>query len=81
VHHTRSNWGERHAEAIVQAAQASLRLWGEDGTDFEALPADIALEAELALDLDRQIDAIEERIWDDYCEADPEQMLTSPGVL
>ncbi|MFQ6540321.1 MULTISPECIES: IS110 family transposase, partial [Aphanothece] len=77
VHHTRSNWGERHAEAIVQAAQASLRLWGEDGMDFEALSADIALEAELALDLDRQIDAIEERIWDYYCEADPEQILLS----
>ncbi|MFQ6540407.1 MULTISPECIES: hypothetical protein, partial [Aphanothece] len=36
-----------------------------------------ALEAELALDLDRQIDAIEERIWDYYCEADPEQILLS----
>ena len=45
---SRDKWGAEQAEAIIQAAQATFRLWGHDGMDFGALAADIALEAQLA---------------------------------
>jgi len=78
---SRGMWGAQKAEAILNAAAATLRLWGTDGMDFAALAADIALEAELALDLDRQIKAIDKRIATYYDKADPEHIaLSAPGV-
>jgi hypothetical protein len=78
---SRGKWGAEQAEAIIQAAQATIRLWGHDGMDFGALAADIALEAQLALELTAQIDKLEERISVFYKQADPQQILmTVPGV-
>lgn len=78
---SRGKWGSEHADSIVKAAQATIRLWGQDGMDFEALAADIALEAELALDLTAKINKLEERIAVYYKQADPQQILTTiPGV-
>jgi hypothetical protein len=42
---TRKAWGERRADAVVAAAEATLALWGPTGLDYEALAADIATEA------------------------------------
>ena len=78
---SRGQWGSEHADSIVKAAQATIRLWGHEGMDFEALAADIALEAELALELTVQINKLEERIAVYYKQADPQQILTTiPGV-
>ncbi|MDP8930809.1 MAG: IS110 family transposase [Actinomycetota bacterium] len=78
---TRKAWGERRADAVVAAAQATLALWGPDGLDYDALAADIAVEATLALELSRQIARLDERIFDLYCEADPDHIvLSTPGV-
>jgi transposase len=75
------HWREGKAEAILNAAKATLRLWGSDGMDFTALGADIATEAELALDLDRQIKALDKRIATHYDQTDPEHIaLSAPGV-
>jgi len=78
---TRKAWGERRADAVVSAAEATLALWGPTGLDYEALAADIATEASLALELSRQIARLDERIFDHYCDADPDHILLSvPGV-
>lgn len=74
-------WGEQRADAVVAAAEATLALWGPTGLDYEALAADIATEASLALELSRQIARLDERIFDHYCDADPDHILLSvPGV-
>lgn len=80
-HHTRKAWGEQRADAVVSAAEASLVLWGDAGLDFEALAADIACEATIALEVSEQIALLERRIHDLYCEADPARIVMSaPGV-
>lgn len=80
-HETRKAWGEKRADAVVSAAEATLALWGPEGLDYEALAADIAAEASVALELSRQIAKFDRRIFDLYCEADPEQIvLSAPGV-
>ena len=81
VRQSHGHWREPKAEAILNAAKATLRLWGSDGRDFAALGDDIATEAELALDLDRQIKALDKRITSHYDQADPQHMaLSAPGV-
>jgi transposase len=78
---TRKSWGDQHAAEVVAAAEATLALWGPDGLDYEALAADIAVEASLALELTSQIRNLDERIWDLYLEADPKEIvLSAPGV-
>lgn len=78
---SRGKWGSEQADSIVNAAHATISLWGNEGMDFEALAADIALEAELALELNVQINKLEERIAAYYKQADPQQILTTiPGV-
>ena len=42
---TRKAWGDQRAAEVVAAAETTLALWGNDGIDFEALAADIAVEA------------------------------------
>jgi transposase len=80
-HQTRKAWGDERASLIVAAAEATLALWGPDGLNYEELAADIAVEATLALELTRQIRALDERIRDLYLEADPQEILLSvPGV-
>jgi transposase len=80
-HHSRKAWGPERAGAIVAAAEASIALWGNDGLDFEALAADIAAEAAIALELSEQIALLDRRIADLYAEADPAGIVRSvPGV-
>jgi len=74
-------WGDAKAEMILSAARRALQLWGSTGIDFEALGADIALEADLALQLDHQIRAIDQRIKSHYQRADPDLIVQSiPGL-
>jgi len=74
-------WGEREAEALIEAADATIELWAEGGLDFAALSADCALEARLALDLTREIKDLSERIAALYEAADPDGIvLSAPGV-
>ena len=82
VRQSHGHWREQKAEAILNAANATLKLWGRDGMDFfTALGADIATEAELALDLDRQIKTLDKRITSHYEQADPHHIaLSAPGV-
>lgn len=80
-HHTRKAWGPERARAIIAAAEARLALWGNDGLDFEALVADIAAEAAIALEVSEQIALLDRRIHDLYTEADPKGIvLSAPGV-
>ena len=80
-HHTRKAWGPERASAIITAAEATLALWGNDGLDFEALAADIAAEASIALEVSEQIALLDRRIHDLYTEADPKGIVLSvPGV-
>jgi transposase len=79
--HSHGKWGEHEAEALMEAADATLELWGGDGLDFASLSADIALETRLALDLTREIKDISTRIATMYGEADPSGIvLSAPGV-
>lgn len=80
-HHTRKAWGPERAAAVVAAAEATIALWGNDGLDFEALAADIAAEASIALEVSEQIALLDRRIRDLYTEADPDGIVLSvPGV-
>lgn len=56
---TRRAWGDNRAAEVVAAAETTLTLWGPRGLDFEALAADIAVEASLALELTSQIRQLE----------------------
>ncbi len=74
-------WGPERARAIIAAAEATLALWGNDGLDYEALAADIAAEASIALEVSEQIALLDRRIHDLYTEADPKGIVLSvPGV-
>ncbi len=78
---SRGAWSDERAGALVAAAQATIALWGPDGLDYDALAADIAVEAKLALALTEQIDDLDDRIADLYATADPDGILLSaPGV-
>jgi Transposase IS116/IS110/IS902 family len=58
-----------------------VAIWGNDGLDFEALAADIAAEASIALEISEQIALLDRRIHDLYLEADPTGIVRSaPGV-
>ena len=63
-HHTRKAWGPERAQKVIDAAEATLALWGNDGLDFEALAADIAVEATIALEVSEQIALLDRRIRD-----------------
>lgn len=79
--HSQGRWGKHRAEALIEAADATIGLWGDDGLDFAALSADVALEARLALDLTREIKDLSARIAVMYEEADPSGIvLSAPGV-
>ena len=79
--HSQGRWGNRQAEALMEAADATVALWGKSGLDFAGLAADVALEARLALDLTREIHDLSERIALMYQEADPSGIvLSAPGV-
>ena len=80
-HHSRKAWGTERAAAVVAAAEATIAMWGNDGLDYEALAADIAAEATIALEISEQIAMLDRRIRDLYAEADPDGIVRSaPGV-
>lgn len=80
-HHSRRAWGRERAAAVIAAAETSIELWGNGGLDFEALAADIAAEATIALEVSEQIALLDRRIADMYAEADPAGIVVSvPGV-
>jgi hypothetical protein len=82
-HSSRRAWGDERAAAVIEAAQTTLRLWGPDGggLDFDALAADIAVEARLALILSEEINQLDKRIAGLYDKADPAGIVRStPGV-
>lgn len=65
----------------MAAAQTTLRLWGEDGMDFDELAADIAAEARLALSVSEEIKTLDKRIAALYEQVDPDQIVRpAPGV-
>jgi transposase len=82
IRHSRGNWREAKADALLAAADETLRLWDAGGAlDFAALAEDIAAEARLARCLGEEIAATEERIAALYGEADPGGIVRSaPGL-
>jgi transposase len=78
---SRGAWHHERAAAVMDAADATLRLWGPDGMDFDALAADIAAEARLGLAVSDEIKALDKRIAVLYEQVDPDQIVRSaPGV-
>jgi transposase len=84
IRHSRGNWRENHATALLAAARESLQLWGtgsDAAIDFAELATDIAAEAHQAQVLTNQIEDLDERIANLYEEADPTGIIASaPGV-
>ena len=77
----RRTHGADVADRVIEAARATLALWGEGGLDFDELAADIASEAEVALELSRQITELDRRIADLYDEVDSDHIAeTVPGI-
>ena len=80
---SRQAWADERADAVIEAAATTLRLWGADGgeLDFDALGADIAAEARLALTLTDEINGFDKRIGALYDKADPAGIVRSvPGA-
>lgn len=78
---SRGAWHHERAAAVIDAADATLRLWGVDGMDFDALADDIAVEARLALAVSDEIKALDKRIATLYEQVDPTGIVRSaPGV-
>ncbi len=78
---SRGAWHHERAAAVIEAAAATLRLWGPDGMDFDALAADIAIEARLALTVSEEIKTLDKRIAALYEQVDPDGIVRSaPGV-
>lgn len=78
---SRGAWRADRAEAILAAATTTLDLWAAGGLDFAELAEDLAGEARMALHLDHEIDALDERIAALYDDADPAGVIRSgPGL-
>jgi hypothetical protein len=77
VRSSRGAWHHERAAAVITAAEATLRLWGDDGMDFDALAADIAAEARLALAVSDEIKALDRRIAELYEQVDPDAIVCS----
>ena len=81
IRHSRGQWREQQAQALLTAARQSVALWGPDGLDFAELAADVAVEAEQAQVLSEQVEELDERIANLYDEADRAGIIASaPGV-
>jgi transposase len=77
---SRGAWHHERAAAVIAAADATLRLWGTDGMDFDALAADIAVEARMALAVTDEIQQLDKRSADVYERVDPAGIVRSvPG--
>lgn len=79
---SRGAWHHERAAEIMAAAETTVRLWGgPDGMDFDALAADIAAEARLALAVTDEISKFDRRINELYQRTDPDEIVRSaPGV-
>ncbi len=78
---SRGAWHHERADAILHAATITLALWGDDGLDFDALAADIAAEARIALTIADEIKEMDKRITRLYDQVDPDGIVRSaPGV-
>ena len=78
---SRGAWNHERAAVVIEAAEATLRLWGVDGMDFDELAADIAVEARLALAVSEEIKLLDKRIAKAYEQTDPKGIVRSvPGV-
>jgi transposase len=81
IRYSHGLWRQAKADALRQVARDSLALWGDDGVDFAALAADIAVEAQQALMLTGQVKELNARIAHLYRLADPAQIVrTAPGI-
>lgn len=81
IRYSHGQWREPKAAALLEVARQSLTLWDREGMDFAALAADIAVEAEQALQLTEQLDTLKTRLTQLYVQADPDQIvITAPGV-
>ena len=78
--HSHGAHGAAMADALLEAAAETLRLWGDE-IDYGELADDIAVEARLALQLSREIRDLEQRIEAGLDAADPGGIMCSvPGV-
>jgi transposase len=78
---SRGNWREDRAQAMLTAAAITEQLWAAGGLDFAELAEDLAGEARMALHLNAEIAALDERISVLYDHADPAGIILSgPGV-
>jgi transposase len=78
--HSHGKHDARYAQAIFDAAQETIELWGDD-LDYGELADDLAVEARLALALSGEIKELEQRIAVMLRAQDPEGILRSvPGV-
>ena len=78
--HSHGAHGAAMADALLEAAAETLRLWGDE-IDYGELADDIAVEARLALQLSREIRDLEQRIEAGLDAADPGGIMVSvPGV-
>jgi transposase len=78
--HSRGAWGAGHADRLLEVANETLALWGDE-IDYTDLAEDIAVEARLALSLTVEIHELEQRIAVLLGERDPVGVMTSvPGV-
>lgn len=81
IRYSHGQWREAKAAALLQVARQSLALWDQEGMNFAALGADIAVEAQQALQLSEQLDTLKARLSQLYVQADPDQVvITAPGV-
>jgi hypothetical protein len=78
--HSHGKHGMDYAEAILRAAEETIRLWGGE-IDYGELADDLAVEARLALSLFAEIKELDHRISVMLKALDPEDILrTVPGV-
>lgn len=78
--HSRGAWGEDHASQMLEVANETISLWGEE-LDYGELADDIAVEARNALQLNTEIHELDQRIAAFLEQLDPTKIMTSvPGV-
>jgi len=78
--HSHGRWNTEHAQAVLDAANETIALWGDE-IDYGELADDLAVEARLALTLCTEIHELEQRIEVMRSALDPTDILRSvPGV-
>jgi transposase len=73
-------WGEAHAARLLEVANETLALWGDE-IDYGELADDIAVEARNALQLTKEVHELDQRIAAFLKQTDPAGIMVSvPGV-